>query len=71
MCSQYSVQKCKLSKNNINNLDFYGNIHGSHDCYTTLCNQEINHRWYIHNTTFNGKITCKQCLKVMKKDEKI
>ncbi len=52
----YTVSKCK-SDNTL-----YGTIHGSHHGVKTVCGKELDHTWYIVNNTFDGEITCKECL---------
>lgn len=41
--------------------------HGSDYGEITICGLEINSDWYIINNTFDGKITCKKCLNLIKK----
>ena len=59
MTSLYTVQKIKKDDT------FYGTIHGSDDGYETLCGQEVCYSWYILDNCFEGKKTCKKCLKVL------
>ena len=53
----YTVCRCRKDDT------LYGHIHGSKDGETTLCNQKLDENWMIINNTFDGKITCKKCLK--------
>lgn len=39
-----------------------GPIHGSMDGERTVCGKTINCHWYILNNTFDGNITCGECL---------
>lgn len=41
----------------------YGPSHGSTDGEKTICDELIDTKWYITNNTFDGRITCKKCLK--------
>ena len=63
MKTLYTVKRCK---NNFND-ELFNTSHGSDDGEFTLCGIEINENWYITNNTFDGKITCKKCLNVLKK----
>ena len=60
MNTLYTVQRCR------NNGDVYGDIHGADNDQNTVCGREIDHRWFIINNTFDGEITCKECLKTLK-----
>lgn len=40
----------------------YGASHGADHDGMTLCGQEVNDKWWITNNTYDGEITCKQCL---------
>ena len=40
--------------------------HGSKDGETTVCGKELNHNWFITNNTFDGTITCKKCLELLR-----
>ena len=62
----YTVQRCRL-KDDV----FYGPIHGSHDGEITVCGQEINYLWHIIDNVFEGRITCKKCISLLDKQEKI
>ena len=57
----YTVQRIKK------NDKFYGPIHGSCDGASIICNDkiELGPGWYILNNTFDGEITCKNCLKIL------
>ncbi len=44
----------------------YGSIHGSKNGCDTVCGFSLNHNWYIINNTFDGEITCKKCLKILR-----
>ena len=57
----YTVNRCRKNSNNL-----YGASHGSDDGETTVCGLNLDHNWYITNNTFDGKITCKKCLKIIK-----
>jgi len=56
----YTVVRCKIDDT------LYGPSHGSTDGYNTVCEQKIDHHWYITNNTFDGEITCKRCLKIIR-----
>jgi len=43
----------------------YGASHGADHDGMTLCGQEVNDKWWITNNTYDGEITCKQCLQVL------
>lgn len=43
----------------------YGASHGADHDGMTLCGQEVNDQWWITNNTYDGEITCKQCLSVL------
>lgn len=36
--------------------------HGTHDTAVTLCGKAITDSWYITNNTYDGDITCAECL---------
>ena len=55
----YTVQR--ITKKDI----FKGYIHGSVDGEKSVCGIEFDNNWYILNNTFDGKITCKKCIKEM------
>lgn len=57
----YAVQKCKNNESQL-----YKTKHGSHDGDETVCGIRLNYNWYISNNTFDGEITCKKCLKLLK-----
>ena len=57
----YTVRRCKLDTEKL-----YGPSHGSTTGEQTLCGQTLNHYWYITDNVFEGEITCKKCLKIMK-----
>jgi len=40
--------------------------HGSEDGETTVCGKHLDSRWFITNNTFDGIITCKECIKIIK-----
>lgn len=61
--TEYIVQRCK----NLKNDKLYKKAHGSEDGYETICGKDIcTGWWYISNNTFDGIITCPDCLKVLK-----
>jgi len=41
--------------------------HGSEDGEVTICGKKLDEYWYIANNTFDGKITCKKCINILKK----
>lgn len=55
--SMYTVSRCR------NDDTLYGPSHGSDNGDETICGKKIDHHWYITTNTFDGIITCKQCLK--------
>ena len=56
----YTVQRIRKDDT------LYGPLHGSVDAEKTICGIALNTNWYIIDNTFDGKITCKECLKIMK-----
>jgi len=57
----YTVQRVRKDDS------FYGPIHGSTDSEIIACGIETDHNWYIKTNTFDGKITCKKCIKAIQK----
>ena len=62
---EYTVSGCRL-KDDI----LYGPSHGSNDAIKTLCGKKIDHHMWITSNRSDGKITCKKCLKVLRKSLK-
>lgn len=58
----YTIQKCSKDSK------FYGSIHGSNDAYITICGKEIDETFYILTNNYDDEITCKKCLKILKKN---
>ena len=44
----------------------YDATHGSDDGFVTICGEEVDRNWWITDNNFNGDITCKKCLKILK-----
>ena len=59
----YTVQKTRLGDDKP-----YGPTHGSHYAEITSCEQLIDSHWSIINNTFDGVITCKQCIAALAKE---
>jgi hypothetical protein len=59
----YTVRQCRKDDT------LYGPTHGSQDANTTACGKEIDSNWYIITNGFDGKITCKDCIKLLKNQE--
>ena len=45
----------------------YGPSHGTEDCDKTLCGIQINETWYLTDHSYNGTITCADCLEAIEK----
>ena len=59
MKTLYTVSRCRKDDT------LFGPTHGSDNAESTVCGQIIDVNWYIVNTTFQGIITCKKCLKII------
>lgn len=61
--SQYTLRRCKKTKDKR-----YGPYHASDDGYSILCNplQVIDNAWWIETDNYDGIVTCKKCLEVLK-----
>jgi len=58
----YTIQRTLEGKRS-----FYGPIHGSQDCYVTICGVCVEpKKWWIHANNCDGEITCTKCLKILK-----
>ena len=58
----YTTQKAK----NQTTEDTVGAVHGSEDGDNTVCGKKVEaEKWFIVNNTFDGIITCKNCLKIL------
>ena len=62
MKTLYTVKKCKNKYND----ELFKTSHGSDNGEETLCGIEINENWFITHNVFDGIITCKKCLAVLK-----
>lgn len=63
MNALYTVQRCRKDDT------LYGPSHGSMDGDITICGIETDHNWWITNNTFDGEITCKKCLSILKEKQ--
>ena len=60
MKTLYTVRKINRKDN------LYGSSHGSTDANETICGKNINENWCIINNIFDGKISCRKCIKILK-----
>ena len=60
MNTLYTVQLAR------NDDTLYGPSHGADTCYKTVCNRDLTTAWFITNNTYDGVITCKACIKILK-----
>jgi len=56
----YTVSRCRK------NDDLYGSSHGSDDGDYTICGLIVDHNWFLTNNTYDGIITCRKCLKILR-----
>lgn len=61
MNTLYTVRKCRKDDS------LYGDIHGCDNIEKTVCGLDIDENYWIVSNAFDGEITCKYCLQVMKK----
>lgn len=65
----YTVRRIKKGVEEIFGLtddNLYNTTHASDYGDKTVCGIELDNNWYIWNNTFDGIITCKKCLKIIK-----
>ena len=71
MNTLYTVSKVKSTKNcpahGAGPEDLKGPLHAADVDFKTVCGQDIEADWYIVNNTFDGEITCKECLTTLEK----
>jgi len=58
----YTVSRCRKDDS------LYGPVHGSMDGQKTACGQDIGDGWYIVTNGFDGEITCRKCLAILRRD---
>lgn len=64
MNTLYTVRRVRANGN------LFGSSHGSMDADKTTCGKDIDMKWWITNTKFDGEITCSECLKILREEEK-
>lgn len=63
MNTLYTVHRCKYK----HGTDIHKTSHGSANSETTICGKDITTgMWCIINNTYDGEITCKKCLSILK-----
>ena len=55
--ARYTVQRCKRDETR------YGPVHESDNATVTRCGCVVDESWYIVTNDFDGKPTCRKCLK--------
>lgn len=45
----------------------YGPSHGGEEYNITLCGQETDANWYVTHNNNDGEVTCKKCLRYLRK----
>ena len=55
----YTVQRIRKDDT------LYGAIHGSINGDLTVCGKVLTHNWCITNNTFDGMVSCRQCIKIL------
>lgn len=56
----YTVQRARLKDNTL-----YGPTHASNDTLFTVCDLDIDNRWWVVNNTHDGHVTCRKCLRIL------